>query len=95
MLSSGGWRAKIGAVLEVRFVLALAHGVWRAFKQFTELGRAESAAHGNFWPGGIVAMAAGAVVRLHRRSWGAYGVVLFSWPQELRVARTRLLCRKL
>ncbi len=81
--------------MEVSFVLALAHVACRAFKQFTELGRAESAAHGNFSPGGIVAMAAGTVVRLHRRSWGAYGVVLFSWPQELRGARTRLLCRKL
>lgn len=81
--------------MEVSFVLALAHVACRAFKQFTELGRAESAAHGNFSPGWTMAMVAGAVVLLRRRSWGAYGLVLFAWPQELRGARTRLLCRKL
>ena len=79
--------------MEVSFVLALAHVVCRAFKQFTELGRAESAAHGNFSPGWTMAMAAGAVVLLHRRSWGAYGLVLFSWSQELRGAMRKATSR--
>jgi membrane protease YdiL (CAAX protease family) len=38
-------------------------------------------------------MAAGAVVLLRRRSWGAYGLVLFAWPQELRVAMTNATSR--
>jgi hypothetical protein len=40
-LQTSAWRQRAAAVVEVCAVFAVAHVAYRAFKQFTELGRAE------------------------------------------------------
>ena len=42
---------RMAAIGEVVLAFALVHAAFRAFKQFTGLGRWESAAHLNFTPG--------------------------------------------
>lgn len=76
--------AQAAALAEVALLLAAAHVACRTFKQFTALGRAESAAHLNFSPGWTMALFAFALLVILRRDLAAYGLILKTWPQELK-----------
>jgi hypothetical protein len=81
-----GRTAILLGVAEVTLVLAITHVACRGFKQFTELGRMESAARGNFSPGWTMMLAACVVIVLRRRAFADDGLALRTWVPEIRVS---------
>ncbi len=67
---------RVAAILEVMFVFAAVHVVFRAIKHFTAWGRLEQTLNVNFMPGMVMILSTLAVLLLCRRSFAAYGLSL-------------------
>jgi membrane protease YdiL (CAAX protease family) len=73
------------ALVEVFVAFAVVHLSYRAFKNFTDLGRLEGAAGLNFSTGSVMILFTLATILLCRRSFEEYGLTLSGWRYNLNV----------
>src|SRR5215471_6164208 len=84
-VQSSGWRQRAAAVVEACAVFALAHVSYRAFKQFTELGRWEGEAGLNYSTGIVLVLFAVGTILLGRRRFAGYGLTARTWRRDVPV----------
>lgn len=91
MLAGGGCaerastRGRAAALGEVLVAFVLVHVSWRAFKNFTWLGKLETSAHLNFSPGLLMIGFTVLAVRLHGCALSDFGLTLTNWRKNLNV----------
>ena len=84
-VQSSGWQQRAAALVETCAVFVLAHVSFRAFKQFTLLGKREGEVGLNYSTGiGLVLFAVGAIL-LGRRQFASYGLTARTWRRDVSV----------
>ena len=84
-LPMGNVVARTAAIIEVMVVFAVVHISYRAFKHFTDLGRAEVASGLNFSAGSTMVIFTVALVLLFKRSFEFYGLSCKEWRFNLNL----------
>jgi CAAX protease family protein len=82
--SAGAWRTAWG-VGETIAVFAVVHLAYRTLKHFSAVGRWEGAAHTNFTPGVVMAIAAVGMIWLRGADFSSYGITRHRWARNLNL----------